>query len=406
MYRILVSLLIIAVPLGQFARVSLGGGEVPLYGIELLTAGIVLFFLITARSVYLPRFLWWLLLFLGIAFLSLVWGGRQLTQREVMISALYLVRFTLYVGLLLTTVNVVRRLTETQRLSLVSSLLRLLILSAVVLSVFGFVQLVVFPDFTQLDPTLGWDPHQHRLASTFFDPNFVGGYLVLALLLLASLWVTGSTFVSRRFLGVSSLLLFIALILTFSRSAYLMFAVAVFLLGFFASRRFLILALVAFLVAALLIPRVQTRIAGGVDPDDSARARFASWQRTSEIIADAPLLGVGFNAYRYAQEEHGFFSYAAPSGGRAGAGADSSLLFVWATTGVFGLLAYLLFYIELLFLTYSRWRTHRDALSLAVMVSIGALFVQSQFINALFYPWVMVWWFLLVGIYGGLYGVE
>lgn len=51
-----------------------------------------------------------------------------------------------------------------------------MVLSMVLISLLGFLQLKYFPSFLELGMQLsGWDPHIGRLLSTWFDPNFIGG---------------------------------------------------------------------------------------------------------------------------------------------------------------------------------------------------------------------------------------
>ena len=123
-----------------------------------------------------------------------------------------------------------------------------------------------------------------------------------------------------------------------------MFAVSIFLFGIIRSRKLLFLSLIVGFLAYFMIPRIQTRVAGITDPDDSAKLRFVSWERTFTIAKDHLLLGVGFNNFRSTQEDYGFFDYNIPEGGRAGAGSDSSLLLILATTGLIGFVLYTVFY--------------------------------------------------------------
>ena len=220
---------------------------------------------------------------------------------------------------------------------------RSFVVSGVVLAFLGVIQLIILPDFTTLDPDLGWDPHKNRLASTFFDPNFVGAYCVLCLTLLFDKFYSvnkkSSKFEIRDV--VFFLILLIALVLTFSRSAWGMFGVVVLIYGLFKSRVLLISAFFVAFLAYFAVPRVQTRLSGITDPADSASLRLDSWGNTVKIIKDNFWIGTGFNTYRYVQRDYGFLT---PDNENvhSGAGSDSSLLFVFATTGVFGFLVYLL----------------------------------------------------------------
>ena len=118
----------------------------------------------------------------------------------------------------------------------------------------------------------------------------------------------------------------------------------------------------------------------------SSLARLENWKKGLEIIKDQPLFGVGFNTLRYAQKDYGFLT----SNWRkthAGAGLDSSLLFVWATTGLTGLIVFL-YFLKGVFKTKS----------LVIKASLLALIAHSFFNNTLFYPWVIIWFWLILGL--------
>lgn len=410
--RLLLYFLLLTLPLGQLGRLPLGSEYVNLYLPDVLIPLIIFVWLGYAlgirKKLELPPLANFIFLFGFVALISLANGKRFIGLGEFIVSAMYLVRWLLYAGLYFV-------VWDKEISNLRSQISNLLILSGVILALAGFVQLMVLPDFTKLDPELGWDPHKNRLASTFFDPNFAGAYLVLTLVLLFSELLhkgakarpqrpqaglrggRGTKGVKDLVLGFLGVVVFVALILTFSRSAWLMFAVAMGVLGVLKSRKLLILALVAFLAAYALVPRVQTRIAGGVDPDDSARARITSWKATFKIIKDHPLVGIGFNAFRYAQARYGFFGFREPLGGRAGAGSDSSLLLVLATTGIVGLIAFLLLGFKAL---WPVWLKRADPLALATLAGFAGLLVESNFINSLFYPWIMVWMWVTLALAG------
>lgn len=394
--KLLIYFLLFLIPLGQFGKIPFGSENVNLYIFEILI--LVIFFVwlgfgFGVRKSFRPSILLgFILFFVAIAFISLLNGYRWLNLKEWVISGLYLLRFVIYSCLFVVIYDIIQ---ESKRPhALVRNITNLLILSGVLLSLFGFIQLIIFPDFSQLDPSLGWDPHYNRLLSTFFDPNFLAAYLVLTLTLIVTLFLYSEYPMPKFLLTLNFLIVFIALVLTFSRSGYLMFAVTTAVIGVLKSRKLIILALLLSLTAYLLVPRVQTRIAGGVDPDDSARFRFESWKKTLVIIKEYPLTGVGFNAYRYAQSRYGFFSFEEPLGGHAGAGSDSSLLFVFATTGIFGLLSYLLLLLKI------SWESFKNlnAWSLAMLAGLLGLLVESNFINSLFYPWILLWFWIVTGV--------
>ncbi|OGC66771.1 hypothetical protein A2364_00240 [candidate division WWE3 bacterium RIFOXYB1_FULL_43_12] len=253
--------------------------------------------------------------------------------------------------------------------------------SAIFLSAAGLVQLWLLPDFTMLDPALGWDPHKNRVASTFFDPNFLGAYLVTVLTLILGSISEGKKDKCRL---VSAGVLLIFIFLTFSRSAWAMLAVVIFIFGLFKQRRLLLLGLLLAFLAYFLVPRVQTRLVGITDPADSARFRLVSWKNAIQISRDNMLTGVGFNAYRYAQKDYNFLT-ADNISSRSGAGADSSLLFVLATTGIFGALTF----VSALAFPFLDSVVFKRKYGLVIASLLPALMLESLFLNSLFYPQIM-----------------
>lgn len=401
--KLLLYFLLLTLPLGQLGRLPFGNQQVNLYLNDLLVPIIIFVWLGFAlgirKKLELPPLTNFILLFALVALVSLINGKRFLGLGEFVVSALYWARWVVYAGIYFVVWDLARSIKGLKGIKEISNLL---ILSGVVLALAGFVQLMILPDFTKLDSSLGWDPHRNRLTSTFFDPNFAGAYLVLTLVLILSraLYdevVKGINGLKNLFLGISGVVVFVALILTFSRSAWLMFAASMGVMGILKSKKLLIVAFLAFFAAYLLVPRVQTRVAGGVDPDDSASARIVSWKDTLEIVGDNPLIGVGFNSFRYAQARYDFFGFRDPLGGRAGAGSDSSLLLVLATAGVLGLIAYLLLGFKALWPLWLKWD---NPVSLAALAGFAGLFAESNFVNSLFYPWIMIWMWAVLALAG------
>lgn len=369
---------IITLSLGQFAILS-GGGGVPIYIFDFVVGIYSLFglthFLIAKKTFKLSKSQLLFLLFSGIALLSLLTRLTTLAVEEVILSSFYLIRWTIYLISGIVTVNAVKK-----KIFTLNFVIKNFLISALFVSLGGFVQLVVLPDFTVLDPFLGWDPHKNRLASTFFDPNFTGGYLALVIGLTLSLHFNKVRKISSKEAVFYVLIPLVALILTFSRSSWGMLAVIVMVIGALRARFLLVLAIIMMFLTYFAVPRVQTRLTGVTDPADSAAFRLVSWKNTLEIAQQNLFLGVGFNSFRYAQRDYGFFE-SGTLGGNAGGGSDSSFLLVLATTGIFGLVVFLMGYF---------WRLKNFVL----LPLILGLFLHSQFVNSLFYPQILFLWLI------------
>lgn len=388
--KYLLYLSIVTLSLGQI--VGIGGGEgFKFYFFDAAVGlfviyGILYFsvfkreFLIPKNSLLLIGFTLWLPI-------TLAFRLTTLDTANLIIASFYLVRWIIYFISSLIIFNMIK-FSEISK----NQLFRLFYFSALFISIAGFIQLVVLPDFTTLDPSLGWDPHKNRLASTFFDPNFTGGYLAIILgLSIGNLFGVFSDV--KKFNRMEAVLFVVvpllALFLTFSRSSWGMFAVFVLVLGLF-KKRFRGLLAVAGILAFLTyfaVPRVQTRISGITDPADSAAFRLVSWKNTLEIAEDNLFLGTGFNTFRHFQKQYGFFDVGS-YGGHSGSGSDSSILLVLATTGVMGFVMFLGSYINVS-LQFLRKR------KIILMAIFAGLFLHSQFVNSLFYPQIMFMWLTL-----------
>ncbi len=363
----------------------------------------VVYFALVKKSLKIPKnsFLFGIFSVFAIASLVFSFSTLEIPAEDFVVSAFYLFRFFSY---LLSGVVVFNMMDK--KLITKEKIFKAFIYSGVFLAVIGFIQLLVLPDFTVLDPELGWDPHKNRLASTFFDPNFVGAYFVICLVLLLEKFFPEKRKGDMDFQNlkhtedfakvsdefpkpkkgdfIAFLIIFTALVLTFSRSAWGMLGVAILLYGLFRSRVLLIAAFIVVFLAYFAIPRVQTRLSGITDPADSASLRLVSWRNALEIVKDNFWTGVGFNSYRYAQEEYGFLDIGEENVHSA-TGSDSSLLFVFATTGILGFLSYFLALIFPLFGASAK-KGERSLISASVILP---LLLESQFINSLFYPQIM-----------------
>jgi len=150
-------------PFGQLSRISLNllGPEVNLY----MTDVVLLLLLITwgiwrfglkKRKYQLPPLALPIFLFSAISLLSLGLASPLLSNREVMVAGLYLVRWLVYAGLYFVVFDVKNRFFKTR------DLLNFLVILGVAIAFFGFVQYFLWPNLKPLE-TLNWDPHYYRL---------------------------------------------------------------------------------------------------------------------------------------------------------------------------------------------------------------------------------------------------
>ncbi len=341
--------------------------------------------------------------FIIIAALSLIHSSAVLAPKEVLISSLYLVRFIEYFLIIFIVGDIGQSEKNTKRLT------HGLLFAGLLVALAGFIQLKWFPSFESFEQ-LGWDPHIGRLLSTWFDPNFTGGLLAFLAILSIALALNKSKPTPPLF-RPHSILYFLfavfslaALLLTYSRSSYLMLVAGLGIIGLLKSKKLLLIGALAITLLLTVSPRAQERVVDlyytgqslfGLTaelPDATARLRLNSWRGAWTIIQDHPLLGVGYNTYTYAQANYGFIDDLKK---HSASGSDSPLLTIWATTGIFGLLAYLWILGTILYTTFLQ---RQNTLSLGVFAGTIGLLVHSLIVNSLLFTPFLVFYYTAVGL--------
>ena len=285
--------------------------------------------------------------------ISLLIASFRLSLSEITIGAMYLLRWLVYSSLAGVAIQSIK----------------VLPVVGIGTAIIGILQYIIIPDVRFLE-AWGWDPHYYRIVGIFLDPGFTGLILVLTLIFI----------VINNYHKFWWFVVYIALALTYSRASYLAFFTAFTWISYQKKNwRYCTMSLLILGLTIVILPRVSSGEGVKLERMSTVWARIASWKKAWEIFSDNPIIGVGFNTYRYAQK-------ASPES-HAGAGSDSSILLVMATTGIIGLLYYLK-YLKAL------WKLSTQRLALST--SLIAIFVHSFFLNSLFYPAVMLWVALLI----------
>lgn len=326
-----------------------------------------------------PVFITGAIFFIVIALLSLVLTPLRLQPSEYLTSFFYIVRFSLYILLgweIYSEPSLKKRVAPA------------FIFSGTSLALLGLLQLIFLPDLRFLTKD-GWDPHYFRTVSTLLDPNFAGTLFVLTLILILQQIVL---YKKQKITAVFLFsIIYLALLTTFSRSAYFAFLISFLTFAFLKKSFRLGLFFIILFFGLLLgfsIYHKSVAEPRGVDRTQSAQLRLNTWQQGGVLFQTHPLLGVGFNAYRYALKEYNLADQDFLSS-RGSSTNDSSLLFVAATTGIVGLTAFLFFLSSLI------WANKYNPVLIAGLVG---LISQSFFVNTLFYPFNLIWIVLIATV--------
>lgn len=373
---LLTSILAFALASGQLIRIPIGIGAITILDItiSLFCLGGILRLKFNLKKP--PRQIFAALIFLSLATISLIFTPLNLTKEEYFISFSYTVRFFLYVFFAwLAFSNAFGNLKE--------NLTRVFLLSGISFAVLGLLQFIFFPNLDFLNAS-GWDPHYFRTVSTFLDPNFAGGFLVLILLLLMSLRGAQATWQSSLIFVV----IYLALLTTFSRSSYLMFLISGLSFSFLKKSKFFAFATILLFALLLTGFQIYTNLVAesrNIDRTQSASFRLNTWQQGLTLFQSHPFLGIGFNSYRYALKNYnlGDEQFLQSHGSSSN---DSSLLFVASTTGILGLLVYL----------YFLWVLFKPSNGNFILTAgVTGLLIHSLFANSLFYPPILAWILLI-----------
>lgn len=383
-------IIIFLLPLGQVFRINLGGGVAvaPLDVGVAITACVSFVFLIRKKKI--PFFALPLFLFFFCGFIGLLFAARFLAQEEFFVSLLYLLRFIAYGNIAFGT----SFLQEKQK----NILLKALLIGGGIIVAAGFVQYAFYQSLWGVLYE-GWDPHLYRMFSTFLDPNFVGPFFVLYLLFVLHLLLTEKK--KKILFGILSLCTFIALLLTFSRGTYIDAGVS--LLVYLFLRGYKKIAMTIPIVVILLGFLFTFFIPYGEGKNllrtASTDARITDIKNALIIFSKNPIIGVGFDGYRYAQHRYNLLSGFNWEDTHSGAGVADSFVFVLATTGILGGISYFWFWFVILRKTIQNMQQKKKD-AIFFLTSFLALLISGLFENTLFYPSIMVWFFILVGLIG------
>ena len=354
-------------PFGQLTKIPLGIPEINLYLTDIIVGilgGLGILGIMRGKRPRPPLFKP-MSLFLLIAGFSLAVNISRFQPREIIISSLYLVRLIAYFGFYLTAYRFRKKIIFKN----------CLIVAGLAAAIFGLIQYFMMPNMTPLT-IFEWDPHYYRLVGTFLDPGFTGIILVLTLILLITSQLNA---IGYWLLAIG----YLSLALTYSRASYLAFLASMTVLSLRRkSLRLLGTIIIIMVITIIILPRKSGGEGIRLERTTSVQARIGNWQQAWSIFRKYPLIGVGFNTYRYAQKNAGLLDEKWQVS-HSGAGADSSLLFVLATTGMLGVFG-------MLGLLGKIWQISRGK-STVVLASMSAVLVHSFFLNSLFYPWVLGW---------------
>ena len=375
----LIFIFLILFPFGQLIRVPMHIGvySVVLHPIDVIAFASLIYFVLGKfqRPPLIVSFLGVIYAF----FFTWILSIPVFYSNELMVGLMYLLRLLSYTGLFFLSWNVIAKYPKSKE-KMLSALIAVIALSAV----FGWLQYLIYPDLTKY-VVWGWDDHLFRMAGTFFDPGYLAVLFIFGLL--ASLGFYYKT--KKKLLIYLSVFFLISIGFTYSRAAFvaLFFGVTTLVILW---KRYIIIPLMVLVIflGVLLLPRPSS---SGVQLERlySVYSRVGNYKETINLWKEYPLFGVGYNNLCLARKElstdNSYRSHSC-------SGADSSVLYLLATTGVVGLL------VVLGLLKDIKEVLMKNYYSKILLSCFVALLVHSLFQNSLVYSWVVGWMFILLSL--------
>ncbi len=229
----------------------------------------------------------------------------------------------------------------------------------------------------------------HAITSSFGHYNAFGAYLVVVLSLVITLLLEENRFSFKTgALLILSMFSTSAIMLTFSRGSWLAMALSFIFICIFSKKDFKWLTPVFLMIIIMFsFPVFQERLfltfkAGG----DSDRFRY--WLVALKMIKDHPFFGVGVGTFM------ANFSKYLPNCNVSY--AHNCYLQIWAETGIFSLISFMLFIGSLIYFGVKKFLASKDFLLLGLLSGVVGFLIHSFFevnlyslrLAILFWVWI------------------
>jgi O-antigen ligase len=399
--KIILGLIFIALLAGELVRIPVLN-QIKVNISDIVVVAITCFWLVKqvkSRSRQINSYTMLILVIFFTMIFTLIMRAGEVPIQLLIGASLYPVRWALYFQLY---VIIKEALIEPSNLNFATNAVKTIIPALAVLAI---IQLFVFPNLKFIE-SYGFDPHFFRAVSTWLDPNYFGFAMVFGII-----FILGTKYKKVWIKWVSFLLTFASLITTFSRSSYLILAIAFIAFALLKrSVKIISIGLIIIVISLVIFifPRQSLEKGRNIDRNMSADLRLGSYAQAVDLFQGRPLTGVGYNLIRYEKNNRGWV-LDLHEGGNSGAGFDSSYLVIIASMGVLGASVFALFIFKLLDIASGGVLSNKNSIvsmlktrfnnQIAILTSITiAWLVGSWFINAFFYSLLILFWVTLAAV--------
>lgn len=234
-----------------------------------------------------------------------------------------------------------------------------------------------------------------RIYSTLENPNVLGEYILLTLPLAIGLMWTKKGALAKIFYGGTSLVLFVALILTYSRGCWIGLLLAAAIFVTFAAGKLWGLLLIALPAVPMVLPEsiINRFLSIGDMKDSSTSYRVYIWLGTILMLKDFWITGIGLGTEAFTRI-YPFYSYSAIVAPHA----HNLFLNLLAETGVAGIVTFIIllivFFKRLSGIHALRGKGGKTStMTVAFAAAIAGFLLQGMFDNCFYnYRVFMIFW--------------
>ncbi len=138
--------------------------------------------------------------------------------------------------------------------------------------------------------------------------------------------------------------------------------------------------------------------------DITSQKRVESWNEAATIMDGHWLFGVGYNTITYRKLDKGLIP---DTKKHSASGTDASLLNILLTTGIIGLLAYLVLLYSIVYMLWKLFRSNTNkthqGYALGGLAGVIGILGHSFFVNMLFFPLFLIYFFPLLALFDSWY---
>ncbi len=301
-----------------------------------------------------------------------------------------------FIGVYFLIINLIHNRTQLR------NLLVTFVVSGLLVCLYGICQYVFGWDTAQawMDEEMFSDIKM-RIYSTLENPNVLGEYILLVLPVAIGMMWTGKGALQKMTYGVISAVLFLALILTFSRGCWVGLLVAAAVFVTFAAGKLWGLGLVALpIIPAVLPESIINRFTSiGNMKDSSTSYRVYIWMGTLAMIRDFWVSGIGMGAEAFTAV-YPFYSY----NGIVAPHSHNLFLQILVESGIVGILIFafiLCFFFKRMVTGYQIAGGKGEPLSTmitAISAGVCGFLVQGMFDNCFYNYRVMLIFWIVIGL--------